>query len=157
MFASKQVVIHSWPLTSEMEGQQPAVRCIPSSLCTLQALALVQISVPAIDGQGRALEGRQCQKKKLSLPLHAPFRPAVAEGAPWRVIHHPPLCSHAPLKGAGLLAGTVDWTPHLPQLLTHIQWSFQVPVGGATAQSPIGGAVTHCNVGQLARAHTDSS
>lgn len=28
--------------------------------------------------------------------------------------------------------------PHLPQLLTHIQWSFQVPVGGATAQSPIG-------------------
>lgn len=28
--------------------------------------------------------------------------------------------------------------PHIPQLLTHIQWSFQVPVGGATAQSPIG-------------------
>ena len=36
------------------------------------------------------------------------------------------------------LAGAVDWAPHLPQLLTHIQWSFQVPVGGATAQSPIG-------------------
>ena len=35
-------------------------------------------------------------------------------------------------------AGNVDWMPHLPQLLTHIQWSFQVPVGGATAQSPIG-------------------
>ena len=38
-------------------------------------------------------------------------------------------------------AGNVDWMPHLPQLLTHIQWSFQVPVGGATAQSPIGEAL----------------
>ena len=49
-------------------------------------------------------------------------------------------------------AGTVDWTPHLPKLLTHIQWSFQVPVGGATAQSPIG-AILLCScivVSQLA-------
>ncbi|BDA49513.1 probable proteasome activator complex subunit 4 [Coccomyxa sp. Obi] len=33
--------------------------------------------------------------------------------------------------------GVIDWSPHIEQLFTHIQWSFQVPVGTAVAQSPI--------------------
>ena len=37
-----------------------------------------------------------------------------------------------------MVAGVIDWAPYVPQLFTHILWSFSVPVGTATAASPLG-------------------
>ena len=30
----------------------------------------------------------------------------------------------------------MDWAPHLPRLMTHVQWVIEVPVGTATAAPP---------------------
>ena len=69
--------------------------------------------------------------------IRAASKPSSGRNVSSHALSCPALLASIP-EAAEYVAGIVDWAPHLPQLLTHIQWSFQVPVGGATAQSPIG-------------------